>query len=89
MVEKLSPKRIAYSLATVAGVVYIVCAIFVAIAPTWTVNTFGALFHGIDISKIARAPVPITSSIIGLVEIVILGLVVGWLFATVYNKFRK
>ena len=88
MTDKLNPKRIALSLAIVTGLVYIVCAILVAIAPIWTVNTFGALFHGIDISKIARESVPITSTILGLVEIIILALIVGWLFAKVYNSFR-
>ncbi len=89
MADKLSPKRVALSLASVAGIIYIVCAILVAIAPAWTVNTFGALFHGIDISKIARASVPITSTILGLIEIIILALIVGWLFAKIYNSIRQ
>ena len=88
MVEKLSPKRIAYSLAIVAGVVYTVCAFFVAIAPTWTVSTFGALFHRIDISKIARDTVPISSTIAGLIEIIVLSLIIGWLFTVVYNNIK-
>ena len=88
MVEKLSPKGIAYSLAIVAGVVYIVCAIFVAIVPTWTVSTFGALFHGIDISKIARDTVPISSTIAGLIEIIVLSLIIGWRFTVVYNNIK-
>ncbi len=88
MADKLSEKRVAFSLAIVAGIVYIVCAILVAIAPAWTVNTFGALFHGIDISQIARESVPFGSTITGLVEIVVLALIVGWLFAKVYNSVR-
>ncbi len=88
MADKLSEKRVAFSLATVAGIVYIVCAILVAIAPAWTVNTFGALFHGIDISQIARDSVPLGSTILGLVEIVVLALIVGWLFAKVYNSMK-
>ena len=87
MAEKISSKRVAYSLAVVAGIVYLACAILVAIAPTWTVNVFGALFHGIDISQIARTPVPLTSAILGLVEVVILGYLIGWLFGAVYNRF--
>lgn len=89
MAEKLSAKKVALSLASVAGIVYIICAILVAIAPTWTVNTFGALFHGIDISKIARESVPITSTILGLVEIVVLALIIGYLFAIIYNKIQE
>lgn len=88
MAEKISSKRVAYSLALVAGIVYLACAILVAIAPTWTVNIFGALFHGIDISQIARAPVPLTSTILGLIEIIVIGYLVGWLFGAVYNRLN-
>ena len=87
MAEKLNPKKVALSLASVAGIVYIICAILVAIAPAWTVNTFGALFHGIDITKIATIPT-LTGTIIGFVEIIVLSLIVGWLFAVIYNKIK-
>ena len=87
MGDELNPKRVAMSLASVAGIVYIVCAILVALAPTLTVKTFGALFHGIDISQIATTPT-IASSIIGFIEIVVLALIVGWLFAVIYNKIK-
>lgn len=87
MADKLNSKRTAFSLAIVSGIVYIVCAILVAIAPIFTLNTFGALFHGIDISQIAATPT-ITNTIIGFAEIVVLALIVGWLFAVVYNKLK-
>ena len=86
MTDKLNAKRVGYSLAAVSGIVYLACAILVAIAPSWTVGFFGALFHGIDITQIARTPVPLGSTVLGLVEIVVLGYVVGWLYAKIYNK---
>jgi len=87
--EKISEKRVALSLAIVSGIVYVVCAILVVIAPAWTVGTFGALFHGIDISKIASESVPLGSTILGLFEIVVLALIVGWLFAKIYNAIKS
>ena len=86
MADRLNAKRVGYSLAAVSGIVYLACAILVAIAPSWTVSFFGALFHGIDIAQIARTPVPLGSAVLGLVEIVVLGYVVGWLYAKIYNK---
>jgi len=86
MADRLNAKRVGYSLAAVSGIVYLACAILVAIAPSWTVSFFGALFHGIDITQIARTPVPLGSTVLGLVEIVVLGYVVGWLYAKIYNK---
>ena len=88
MADKLNAKRVALSLASVAAIVYVVCAILVAIFPTEIVNVFGSLFHGIDISKITRESVPLGSTILGLIEIFVLGLIVGWLFAKIYNSIK-
>ena len=88
MAGNLKPKKIGYSLALVAGIVYLVCAILVAVAPTWTVNFFGALFHGIDITQIARTPVSLASTVLGLVEIVVIGYLIGWVFGVIYNKIK-
>ena len=88
MREKLNKKRVAYSLAFVFGIVYLVCAILVAIAPFWTLNVFGALFHGIDITQIARTSVSLTSTILGLIEVIVIGYMIGWLFGYFYNKFN-
>ena len=87
MVEKLNTKRVAFSLAGVAGIIYLICAILVTIAPIWTINVFGALFHGIDISQIATTPT-LANTAIGFVEIIALALIIGWLFAIIYNKVR-
>lgn len=87
MVDNLNVKKTSYSLAIVVGIVYIICALLIAIAPAGTVNLFGALFHGIDISKIATTP-DFSRTVLGFVEILILGLIVGWLYAKIYNSIK-
>jgi len=87
MAEKLNARKVAYSLAGVSGIIYIICAVLVAISPSGTVMVFGYMFHGIDISQISTTPT-LSGTIIGLVEIVILALIVGWLFAKIYNKIK-
>lgn len=87
MNNKLNSKRVAFSLSSVSGIVYLACTILIAIVPRETVKIFRYLFHGIDISKIATTPTLI-GTLIGLVEIVILALIAGWLFAKIYNKFK-
>ena len=89
MADRLNAKRVGYSLAAVSGIVYLACAILVAIAPSWTVSFFGALFHGIDISKITRESVPFTSTVLGLIEIIALSLIVGYIFAKIYNRIKE
>lgn len=85
MANKLNPKIVGLSLAGVAGIFYVICAALVALAPAVAMGVFKHLFHGIDITQIARTAVPFESTIIGLVEIVVLSFVAGWLFATIYN----
>jgi len=86
--DKLNTKNVANSLAIVSGIVFIVCVVLIIVIPEATMSLFGYLFHGLDISKITNPNVSIVSGIIGLVEIVVLAWIVGWLFATIYNKMK-
>ena len=87
MAEKLNAKIVSFSLAIVAGIISIVCALLIAIAPQATVNLFGSIFHGIDLSKIAKT-MTIGGAILGTVEVIVIALIAGWLFAVIYNKIR-
>ena len=87
MAEKLSAKRVSLSLATVTGIISIVCALVIAITPQATTKLFGAIFHGIDLTKIA-SQITLTGAILGTFEVIIIALIAGWLFAVVYNKVK-
>lgn len=89
MVNQLSPKVVALSLAKVFGIVSLLCALIFVIAPEKGLNLFKDIFHGIDITQIAAAPVTLGSVILGIIEAVVIGLVIGWLFAVVYNFVSK
>jgi len=71
--DLLNPKVVSLSLASVFGIVYIVCA----------------LFHGFNMMAIAGTNMMLGSVVFGLIEMVILGLLVGWLFAVVYNALLE
>ncbi|MFH1211051.1 MAG: DUF5676 family membrane protein [archaeon] len=85
MAAKLNTKLVALSLAGVSGILYIICALLIAIAPTTTVNMFSNVFHGIDITQIAATNISLGNTILGLIEILVYSLVAGWVFAVVYN----
>lgn len=87
MGDELNPKRVAMSLASVAGIISIVCALLILIAPEATTNLFGAIFHGIDISQITK-PITFGGVLLGTIEFVVIALIAGWLFAVIYNKFE-
>ena len=86
MANKLNEKAVAYSLAAVSGIIYVVCATLITIAPEATMGFFGSMFHGINIQLIAQKTVSLGSTVVGFIEIVIGSLVTGWLFAWIYNK---
>ena len=88
MTDKLSTKKVALSLAIVSAILYIACALLLAIAPEFTLNLFSNLFHGIDITQITSTSISLGSTLIGLVEIIVYALIAGWLFALVYNKIK-
>ncbi len=85
--EKLNPKRVSLSLAAVSGILSAACALLIAVAPQFTVSLFGAIFHGIDLTKIQKT-MTLSSAILGTIEVIVLALIAGWLFAKIYNSFK-
>ena len=83
---ELSPKKTGLSLAIVFGIFYLVCAILFALAPASTMSLFNSLFHGIDVSEIARESISLGETAFGLLIILVFGWIVGWLYAVIYNK---
>lgn len=85
--EKLDPKRVSLSLAAVSGILSAVCALLIVVAPQFTINLFGTIFHGIDLAKIEKT-MTFSEAILGIVVVIVLALIVGWLFAKIYNAFK-
>ena len=85
--EKLDSKRVSLSLAAVSGILSAACALLLAVAPKFTLGLFGAVFHGIDMTKIQKT-MTFNGAILGIVEVIVLALIVGWLFAKIYNLFK-
>lgn len=86
MANKLSPKVISFSLAGVSVIISLACALLIALIPKLSVKFFGSIFHGIDISKIETS-ITFSGFLMGLVAIIIISLIAGWLFAVIYNYF--
>lgn len=87
MGDKLSPKKVSLSLAGVSGIISVICALLIAIAPQDTVRFFGAIFHGIDLSSIT-SQITVSGAILGTIEVIVIALIAGWLFAVIYNKIK-
>ena len=88
MTDKLIPKRVANTLGVVFAGVSLLCALFVLLFQNTALSFFNNIFHGIDITQVAKSSISLGNIIIGLIEVFILGWIIGWFFAIVYNKFR-
>ena len=85
--QELDAKKVSLSLAAVSGIVSAICALLIAIAPKFATNLFGTIFHGIDLTKIPKT-MTFGSAILGIIELIVIALVVGWLFAKIYNSLK-
>ncbi|MEK7078262.1 MAG: DUF5676 family membrane protein [Patescibacteria group bacterium] len=87
---QLNAKKFASAAALTVGILYIVCAIFVALWPDFAMQLLGQVAHIVNVDKFA-GDVAITASgvIAGLVEVMIYAYVSSWIFAGLYNRFVK
>lgn len=85
---QLDKTKFALAAAGTLGVIYIVCAILVLIAPDFALRLLGWLTHIVNVDKFA-GDVTITplGLLIGLLQVALYTFVVAWLFAFLHNKF--
>ena len=70
------------------GVVYIVCAVFVALWPEFALQLFGWLVHLVNVEKFAGdVAMTLGGFILGLVQAVVYAYVGAWFIAWLHNKF--
>lgn len=74
------------TVATFTGIVYVVCAFFVLVAPQGTLRFFDMWFHGINLSAIAEATA-LSDVIFGFFTAVIAASLGAALFVKLWNTF--
>ena len=84
--QRLSPKALGFSFASICAVLYAACAVIMATVPKETaIQFFNSLTHGVDWGPIMRFEMPWYEMLIGITEVFILGWLVGATIATLYN----
>ncbi|MBI2577183.1 hypothetical protein HYV84_08270 [Candidatus Woesearchaeota archaeon] len=71
------------------GIASVLCAFFVWLSPVAAINFFNNIFHGIDLAKIMKSNMGLPSFLLGLVEVMAAGALLGWIFVSVYNACRR
>lgn len=87
---KLNKNAFSLAAAGTMGVVYIVCGIFVALWPDFSLRLFGWLTHLVNINQSTGGlTVTPTGFLAGLAQSVIYTYVGAWIFTWLYNRFEK
>lgn len=86
----LNKQKLALASAATFGVVYIVCAVFVIVAPDFALQLLGWVTHIVNVDKFA-GDVAITPGGLaaGFIQILVYAYLVAWLFAWFYNRFSR
>lgn len=79
----------ANALAFVSGLVSLICALGVWLARDAFVGLFGEIFHGINLAALPVKEVTVGGVITGLIVAVISAWILGYIFASSYNKLAK
>ncbi len=79
------PTGLAFALT--GGLLYVICAAFVALWPRGTISFFSKWFHGINLTEIAATTqITVGNFMIGLAGVVITAYLTGAFYAWTYNK---
>ena len=87
---KLDINKFSLAAAATMGIVYVVCAAFVALWSDFALQLFGWLVHLVNVEKFA-GDVKITALgfIIGLLQAMVYTYAGAWIFGWLHNKFLK
>ncbi|WP_375738666.1 DUF5676 family membrane protein [Pseudomonas boanensis] len=85
----IAPWKTGLALALTMAISYTVCALLYALWPAQGIAFLNALFHGLDFGRLERPQAYTVATFVGpLLVLILWGLMVGTLFAWLYDKFH-
>ena len=85
--DRFSPVTIGLTLAITAGLIFVLCALAVAIAPGALLAGLNLVSHGLDLAPLTQqaAPVTLSSVLLGLLVVMPVSFFTGLLYGLVSN----
>ena len=89
--NRLNPVISGLSLAITVGLLYLLCALAVVIAPGALSAAFGLVVHGLNLAPLMQQipPISLPAVLIGLLAIMAYSFIAGLLFGWVNNIFAR
>lgn len=86
----INVKKFGLAFGLTGALLYLGCMILMlTVGHDGTVKFFNSILHGVDVSSIVRMDVPIWEALIGIIEIFVLGWLIGACIAGFYNASIK
>ncbi len=86
----INVKKFGFATGSTAALIYIGCILVMAtVGYSGTVKFFNSILHGIDTTSIVRMNVPFWEAGMGIVQVFIIGWLVGACIAAIYNISSK
>lgn len=83
-------RRFGFALGATSALLYLGCVLVMAVlSREAAIFFFNTLMHGVDVTSILRTRMPFYEMVIGVVEIFVLGWLVGATVASMYNLAVK
>ncbi|TVZ28700.1 hypothetical protein JM83_3844 [Gillisia sp. Hel_I_86] len=87
---RLNVKKFGFAAGLTGALIYLGCMIVMATAGREaSIKFFNSLIHGLDTTSIIRMDVPLWEALLGIVQIFILGWLIGACIAAFYNAQVK
>ena len=83
---KKDPKATAHALAIVAGLLYVLCVLWIIISKGSYMGVMSTWFHGIDFNALPSATPTLDAMTIGLITFIGFAWISGYFFAVIYNR---
>ena len=88
--DKMNPLGAGIGLAVTLALLSVLCAVAFVLAPDATLDFFGAFMHGLDLKSVKSvAPVSFGRVLYGVIGLSIIGFIVGFVFAWIYNAISR
>lgn len=88
--NRLSIPRFGFAVAVACAIAYLGCVfVMVTVPQDVAIRFFNSLMHGVDVTTIMRWDMPLWETVLGVVEIFVLGWLFGALIAGCYNCCAK
>ena len=86
----INVKKFGFATGLTAALLYVGCILVMAtVGQSGTIKFFNSLLHGIDTTSIIRMNVPLGEAVMGIIQVFIIGWLVGACIAAIYNFGSK